>query len=102
MLRHKDVFHSYILPNMSASRTGWDNDSDSDEGIVSSVDACKAKCEEDSQCRQYSFDNERRCRTRTDPRLGKAISDIESGWLPDRMVTFDQQMAPCGDEGWMF
>lgn len=75
---------------------------DSDEGIMSSTDACKAKCEEDSQGRQYSFDVERRCRTCTDPRLGKATSNIESDWLPDRMVTFDQQMTPCGDEGWIF
>jgi hypothetical protein len=87
---------------MSAPRTGWDNESDTDAGIMSSMDACKAKYEEDTRCRQHSFDSERRCRTRTDPRLGKATSEIQSGWLSNRMVTFDQQMAPCGDEGWMF
>ena len=96
------MFHSYILPTVTAPRSGWDNESDSDEGIMSSKQACTAKCEEDINCRQYSFDSERRCRTREDPRLGKADSTTESGWLADRMVNFDQQMAPCGDEGWMF
>lgn len=104
ILRHKDVFHSYILPKMAApdSGSGWDNESDDDKGIMSSIDDCKARCEGDMQCKQYSFDGEGRCKTRGSPRLGKAAADVQSGWLPDRMERFEQRdMAPCGDEGWI-
>jgi len=98
------VFHWYILPRTSApdSGLGWDNESDSDKGVMSSIDECKARCEGDMQCKQYSFDAERRCKTRRSPRLGKAAANVQSGWLPDRMARFEQRdMAPCGDEGWV-
>lgn len=103
-LRHRDVFHSYILPKMASpdSGSGWDNESDSDKGVMGSIDDCKAWCEGDMQCKQFSFDAEGRCKTRRSPRLGKAAADVQSGWLPDRMARFEQRdMAPCGDEGWV-
>lgn len=59
------------------------------------------KCEKVEDCKQYSIDGESRCRTRVDPRLGKATNGVESGWLHDRMLQFEQDMAPCGDEGWL-
>lgn len=87
---------------MATPKSDWDSESDSDQGVMDSVDACKTKCEEDSECRQYSFDSEGRCSTRADPRLGKASAGVRSAWLPDRMKQFEEQMAPCGDEGWLF
>lgn len=86
---------------MATARSHWDSESDSDQGVADSIAACKTKCEEDSQCRQYSFDSQQRCRTREDPRLGKAAAGINSAWLPDLMVQFEEHMAPCGDEGWL-
>lgn len=87
---------------MATPRSDWDSESDVDGGVMDSLDDCKTKCEKDLECRQYSFDSERRCKTRADPRLGKAAPGISSGWLPDRMIQFEEQMAPCGDEGWLF
>lgn len=78
ILRHKDAFHSNIIPKMSAtgSGSGWDNESDSDKGVMNSIDACKIRCEGEMQCKKYSFDSEGRCKTREDPRLGKVVADV--------------------------
>jgi len=86
---------------MAKPKLAWDNESDVDEGTMSSVGDCKSRCEEKEQCRQYSFNADGRCKTRADPRLGKTASNIESGWLMDRMIQFEQDMAPCGDESWL-
>lgn len=86
---------------MATLGSGWDNESDSDKGVMSSISDCRARCEGDMQCKQYSFDAEGRCRTSHDPRLGKVAGDLESAWFPDRMARFEERdMAPCGDEGW--
>jgi len=81
---------------------GWDNESNADKGVMSSLGDCKARCQGDMQCKQYSFDSAGRCKTRRDPRLGKAAANVEPGWLPDRLERFEERdMAPCGDEGWL-
>lgn len=86
---------------MSRELAEWDNESDDDEGKVDSMDACRAKCEARPACRQYSFSNSGRCNTRVDPRLGKSLTGVRSGWLQERMSQFKQDMAPCDGEGWM-
>lgn len=86
---------------MSSPRADWDSESDWDEGIVELEGDCVAKCDANSECRQWSVDPERRCRTRADPRLGKATPGYKSGWLEDRMLRFEREMAPCGSEGWL-
>lgn len=101
-LRHKDIFKEYILPQISvSSRIDWDSQSDKDEGEVENVDQCRAKCEADPDCRQYSFHDDGICVTRVDPRLGLAADGFTSGWLYDRMVQFERDMAPCDDESWL-
>ncbi|THY44426.1 hypothetical protein D6C99_06778 [Aureobasidium pullulans] len=100
-LRHKDVFSEYILPRMGADLVDWDNESDGEENDVDSFELCKQKCETSTACKQFSFSSDGRCKTRVDPRLGKASYGMKSGWLHDRIVRFEQDMPPCGDEGWM-
>lgn len=95
------MFHQFILPQMGKPRSDWDSESDFDEGVFVSEDECKAKCEERPDCRQYAFWDDGRCRTRGDPRLGKAVPGVRSGWLEDRMIQFEKEMAPCGNEGWL-
>ena len=96
------MFKQYIIPRMSPSpRSDWDSESDKDEGKVADVDACRAKCEVDPECKQYALHEDGVCMTRVDPRLGRTIKGVTSGWLRDRMVQFEKDMAPCGDESWL-
>jgi hypothetical protein len=85
---------------MMSSRESWDNLSDKEEGTTATVEDCKSKCVAQSDCRQYSFDQDQLCRTRVDPRLGKAAQMVTSGWIEDRVLDFEQEMAPCGSESW--
>ncbi|KAK3703378.1 hypothetical protein LTR37_014484 [Vermiconidia calcicola] len=101
-LRHMDVFKQYVMPRMSAAPRGdWDNESDNDEGNVDSVEACMAKCESNPDCKQYALHDGGICMTRVDPRLGRAAKTVSSGWLRDRMLQFERNMPPCGNEGWL-
>lgn len=100
-LRHKDIFHHYIRPRMSADLSDWDNESDGEGTIVGSFEECTSKCVETTECRQLSYSEDGHCKIREDPRLGKATPGVRSGWLQDRIERFEQDMAPCGDEGWM-
>lgn len=86
---------------MKHTRDDWNNECDREEGIVGSLDECRAKCESVAECKQYSVDEGSLCRSRIDARLGKASEGFKSGWLHDRMMRFEQDMAPCGDEGWL-
>lgn len=86
---------------MAGDKTGWDNLSDEGEIEVSSMDDCRARCEAQSECKQYSFVQEtKQCKTRVDPRLGKQSDGTESGWIEDRVFDFVHNSAACGDEGW--
>jgi hypothetical protein len=86
------------MPQMMVPRNGWDNLSDQDEGMVASVDECRSKCKEQPGCVQYSLNQDQLCRTRGDPRLGKATEGVTSGWIEDRIKDFEQGMAQCGSE----
>ncbi|GAB1731871.1 hypothetical protein NU195Hw_g5188t1 [Hortaea werneckii] len=100
ILRHKDVFTDFVMPQMMSPRDDWENLSDQEEGFLASVDECRALCIAQPDCRQFSFDPDRMCRTRIDPRLGKAGQGFQSGWIEDRIVDFQRSMAPCGSESW--
>lgn len=86
------------MPQMTGVRTDWDNLNDSDEGNVTSIDDCRAVCERNSTCRQYSYDQSGRCQTRINPRLGKAAKGVTSGWIEDRVSAFANEMPPCKEE----
>lgn len=100
-LRHKDMFDQYILPRMITDLDDWDNESDGDESEEKSFEDCRARCEVTSDCKQYSLSSDGICRLRVDPRFGKAYLGSRSGWLYDRLLQFERDMPPCGDEGWM-
>lgn len=87
------------MPQMTGVRTEWDNLNDGDEGNATSIDDCRAACERNSTCRQYSYDQSGRCKTRINPRLGKPAKGVTSGWLEDRVAAFANEMPPCEQEG---
>ena len=99
ILRHKDIFEHYIMPRMMFPRDDWDNLSESNEEAVGSFEECRARCEAQPECRQYSIDAEGRCRNRVDPRLGMAADGVRSGWVEDRIKAFPESMAPCEYHG---
>ena len=101
-MTHGDVFKEYVMPQMMAgNKMDWDNLSDEDALEVTSMDDCRARCEAQPNCRQYSFVQEnRQCKTRVDPRLGKSNKGTQSAWLEDRVLDFAHNMPACEDEGW--
>jgi hypothetical protein len=88
------------MPQMMQPREGWENLSDKEEGKMVTVDDCRSRFLAQPDCRQYSLDQDLVCRTRVDPRLGKAAKGFSSGWIEDRIVDFQRGMAPCGSESW--
>jgi hypothetical protein len=102
LIRHKDIFMDHVMPQMTGVRTDWDNPSDNDDGNANatSVDECRAVCERNSTCRQYSYEQSGgRCRTRVNPRLGIATKGVISGWFEDRVAAFANEMSACEQEG---
>ena len=88
------------MPQMTGVRIDWDNLNDNDEGIdATSIDECRTVCERNSTCRQYSYDQSGRCKTRINPRLGIATKGVTSGWFEDRVAAFANEMPPCEQEG---
>lgn len=83
-------------------RTDWDNLSNQEDGTIASVDECRAQCIAQPECKHYSFDQDRICRTNIDPRLGKAAQGVTSGWMEVRVRIFQQGMAPCENGSWLF
>lgn len=90
------------MPQMMAGvKVEWDNLSDEDEIGVSGMEDCRARCELQPECKQYSFTREtKQCKTRVDPRLGKQSNGTQSGWIEDRILDFAHSSAACGNEGW--
>jgi hypothetical protein len=99
LLRHRDIFTDHVMPQMTGVRTDWDNLNESYEGNATSIEECQAACEKNSTCKQYSYDQSGRCRTRINPRLGKSAKGVISGWIEDRVAAFANEMPPCEDEG---
>jgi hypothetical protein len=92
------------MPQMMSPRVEWDNLSDDkQEGTFTTAEACRARCVANAQCKQYSFDEgAQACRTNNDPRLGRAGRGVLSGWIEDRIIDFEQAMAPCGNHTWPY
>lgn len=86
---------------MEGDKAEWDNLSDECEVEVSDINDCRAECEAQLMCKQYSFVQKiKLCKTRVGPRLGKPSTGTESGWLKDRILDFARNMPACEQEGW--
>lgn len=99
MLRHKDSFRHYILPQLDWWREDWDNLSDTVQNWDSpSVQHCREICEKQEDCVQFTH-AERTCKTGTIVKLGRGQRPsidgqkrIISGWMMDRVYAFMAQM----------
>ncbi|KAM0724166.1 hypothetical protein Q7P37_000048 [Cladosporium fusiforme] len=102
ILRHRHVYAEHILPQTMVPKSDWNNYSDDDRGMVSSLEDCRDICENDLSCLQYSLSFEHnKCLTASQPRLGEGMPGINSGWLPKRMRDFHDKARSCNDEGWI-
>ena len=99
--RHKEVFAEYILPQTTEPKVDWDNHADESRGVVSSVDACRGICEQETLCLQYAYDQERNCLVTGRSNLGEAATGMQSGWIRERMQLFHDKTEPCEGEKWI-
>lgn len=100
IMRHRDVFAEYILPQTQDSRSDWYNHADEYRGLVSSLDECRSICEK-AICLQYAVDQKGSCLVTARPNLGEASPGMQSGWMQERMRLFHDTAPSCEDEGWI-
>ncbi|KAK4552375.1 hypothetical protein LTR86_010389 [Recurvomyces mirabilis] len=88
----------------SSVRAEWDNESVQEEKDVATLEDCRAKCEAEASCRQYSFSAGRQCKINEDMTLGPKLGDprkaITSGWIYPRIEEFARDVLPCSNESW--
>jgi hypothetical protein len=103
-LRHGDVFQAYVRPNLPHARSDWDNLSDdlTQGQQVQDALGCRAVCENDSACLQYSF-VDGICKTASIPKMGvpAATNSGESGWLLGRIHLLVQRLDNCHEGDWI-
>lgn len=95
------MFRDYVLPQVTKSKTNWDNHADEDRGPVDSLEACSAICEADKECVQYALTTDLRCSTTNHPNMGEWSKGIESGWFPERMEKWASDRKTCSGHDWM-
>lgn len=105
LIRHKDVFKSYILPHIQATKgtkTKWDNLSGKFEEApgAKSFEECRWLCKGTADCVQYAF-SDGTCAMSETPRWGESNPAVQSGWFVDRVEQFMAAMKPCEDELWV-
>lgn len=100
-LRHKDVYSEFILTRTSKAKRNWDNHSDEAKGLTASLEKCRAICEDDKSCLQFSHREDGICMTTSRPKLGQASLGVQSGWLNERMSDFYAEAADCEGDGWI-
>ncbi|KAI3327861.1 glycosyltransferase family 31 protein [Xylariaceae sp. AK1471] len=104
LLRHKDVFFNYLLPQLATKRAEWDNHSDKEQTTESSFEGCRKACESQPDCMQFSVSGYT-CKTSTALKLGRtasAAAQVTSGWMLDRVDAFIERMeSTCNGKDWV-
>ncbi|KAH7086377.1 hypothetical protein FB567DRAFT_69413 [Paraphoma chrysanthemicola] len=116
-LRHRDIFMELVRPKIESSVLAWDNmsadkeynahdHSTSDDAFErnawKSFDHCRALCDDQTDCIQFSFDAGS-CSTSTKFTLGyaKPGERIRSGWMLDRVDDLFRLLEEkCGIKDW--
>ena len=101
-LKHKDVFRTWVLPQMNHTVGDWDNLADEEvEDNARDEWDCRAVCEDKPECVQYSYRNGR-CRISGVPRLGSEKDDrSRSGWMMGRIHRLMKRLDECSDGNWI-
>nr|POE49331.1 hypothetical protein CFP56_32481 [Quercus suber] len=102
-IRHKNIFKQWAMPQMVNEREDWENMSfeEVDEHIANDINSCRAHCERNSSCLQYSYRDDA-CRTAAGyPKLGNAASPgHRSGWMTSRIGDFASDLdGKCDSQG---
>ncbi|KAI1340067.1 hypothetical protein F5Y15DRAFT_62971 [Xylariaceae sp. FL0016] len=104
LLRHRDIFRYYVMPHFRPQLEDWDNLSDQEQMTESSFKDCRAACQKDPDCLQFSV-SEYTCKTSQALKLGHKTSAAEqssSGWMMDRIGPFMEGMdLLCNDQDWI-
>lgn len=101
IIRHRDIFAAYILPQTAEPRSDWDNHAHEDRGKAASADACRSTCERETSCLQYTYDRDGNCLIAEQPSLGEVTTGMLSGWMQERMQKFYDSAASCEGEEWI-
>ena len=106
LIRHSDVFKSYIMPRLvirSGRVDDWDNFSGNfTQGTpAESVDECREKCVGRLECVQFAYSNGT-CEFSAVPRMGTHRKGVRSRWMLARAQEFADKMEACtGGEMWL-
>ncbi|KAI1084693.1 glycosyltransferase family 31 protein [Whalleya microplaca] len=106
LLRHRDVFRFYVLPNIASERVDWDNVSGQEQKDATTFGDCRNICENQVDCLQFSLSGQT-CRTSTVVKLGHQVASnpaqpVRSGWILDRVKEFTERMdKTCSHQAWM-
>lgn len=100
ILLHSHLFKELIRHEIAAPRVDWDNLSEEEQDEpVTSLEGCRARCENDPECQQYSY-RSGRCSTSKTPKLGISSVGVQSGWMVDRIDEATERMGECGEVDW--
>ncbi|OAK97627.1 hypothetical protein IQ06DRAFT_295965 [Phaeosphaeriaceae sp. SRC1lsM3a] len=116
-LRHRDVFMEFVRPKIETAVSAWDNlaadreynahdhgavENPSERNAWKSFDHCRALCESQNDCLQFSF-NAGSCSISSKFSLGyaKPKERIRSGWMLDRVDDLFRSLEDrCGIRDW--
>ncbi|KAK2745317.1 hypothetical protein FQN55_006221 [Onygenales sp. PD_40] len=102
LLLHSDVFRNLIQPRFNELEQDWDNGAtDLVEEKVNSAADCAARCADDAECLQYSYEPGK-CRTSKTARGGSGSKPgIISGWMAERINQTMTQLGSCERIDWI-
>lgn len=102
ILHHRDVFKSFILPNITTSWQEWDNKSpDMIMAGKEDFDACYQLCEQSPECLQFSVGPPGCAISTREVMLGERSEGMKSYWVMDRIERWMENLDECdGVEGW--
>lgn len=93
-----------VLPHLVPERDGWDNLSDNEERDEPATPSqCQDICEAKSKCMQYRI-ADGKCTTSEKIKLGQPASDgtdVQSGFMMDRINEAVHDKWPCWGEEWI-
>lgn len=103
VLRHRDTFKHYVLPNITSERANWNNTPEYPIPDTSNItlEACRRMCEVNNTCLQYAFGGSG-CSVGAEVYMGQANEGTTAGWMKDRIESWMQDLDHCnGQDGWV-
>ncbi|SPN98442.1 uncharacterized protein DNG_01486 [Cephalotrichum gorgonifer] len=128
----KDMYKEYFLPRLTSQREDWNNISediiylgreptddeknrvvpenkqtDVEKVAHASIENCRAACEANPECYQYSYWGEGKCNLSNSFKIGYPAKHEEevtkrqtAGWLEDRIKAWVEEQGECEEAKW--